>query len=527
MAEPWWRDAVVYQVYPRSFADSDADGEGDLRGVRSRLGYLADLGVDAIWLNPFYPSPMTDGGYDVADYFDVDPRFGTLADFDELVAAAAAVGIRIIVDIVPNHCSTTHPWFREALSAGPGSAARDRFVFRAAPNNWQSHFGGPAWTQVPDGQWYLHLFDSSQPDFNWRHPDVAAMFERVLRFWLDRGVAAIRIDMANTLYKDAELPDLTTDATATPYYHQPEIHAIYRTWRSLLDSYPADTFPGPRGAVAEIWFDRMDEVLPYLVPDGLPQVFNFRLMRVPWVLPELRAVIDEGRQIARAGGSTPWVLGNHDITRLVSRLGVDQGLITTPTDEWRRGTAPVDVALGTARARAAALLLFALPGSAYLYQGDELGLPEDFTIPADRREDPTYHRTEGAAVGRDGCRVPLPWSGSAPPYGFADRPVRTWLPQPDWSAMTVAAQTAQPDSMLTLYRTALRLRREHPALGDGDLEWLDLGDDVLAFAREPGFVFVLNMGDHAIDLPAGHEILLASHPLPDGLLPPDSAVWLS
>ncbi|TCO59429.1 alpha-glucosidase [Actinocrispum wychmicini] len=518
----------MYQVYPRSFASAGGSGEGDLRGIQSRLEYLSELGVTAIWLNPFYPSPMRDSGYDVADYCGVDPKFGTLEDVDALIGAAGRLDIRVIIDIVPNHCSAEHPWFREALADRPGGTARERFVFRDRPNNWESHFGGPAWTQVPDGQWYLHLFDSSQPDFNWRHPDVVAMFERVLRFWLDRGVAAIRIDMANTLFKQAALPDLPPDAVSWPYYHQPEIHELYRSWRAILDSYPADEFPGPRGAVAEIWFNHPEEVLPYLTAQGLPQTFNFRLMRVPWAAGELRSVIDEARDMTRnSTGSMPWVLGNHDVTRLVSRLGVDQNLIRVPTDEWRRGTAHVDVALGTRRARAAALLLLALPGSAYIYQGDELGLPEHFDIPTARREDPTFHRNGGTAIGRDGCRIPMPWSGDAAPFGFTHEPTRTWLPQPNWSALTVETQSAKPDSMLNLYREALSLRHGHPALGDGDLEWLDQGDDVLVFRREPDFLFALNLRDETVSLPPGYRILLASGPVPDGSLPTDTAVWLT
>ena len=528
MAGPWWRDAVVYQVYPRSFADSDASGEGDLQGIRSRLPYLADLAVDAIWLNPFYTSPLHDSGYDVADYFDVDPRFGTLEDFDALVTDAAALKIRVIIDIVPNHCSSRHPWFQEAIIAGPGSDARERFIFRDSPNNWQSAFGGPAWTRTQDGQWYLHLFDSTQPDFNWRHPDVPAMFERVLRFWLDRGAAAIRIDMANTLFKDPELPDLPEDAPLVPYYDQPELHQLYRSWRKILDSYPAGTFPGPRGAVAEIWFSSPGTVRPYLTKDGLPQTFNFRLTLVPWAAAELRAVIDEACELIKdSGGSMPWVLGNHDITRLVSRLGIDQALIRHPTDALKRGEAQVDVPMGTRRARAAVLLLLALPGTAYLYQGDELGLPEHYAIPASRREDPTFRRTGGAAVGRDGCRVPLPWSGTAPPYGFASRPVRTWLPQPtDWATLTVEAELSDPDSVLNLYRAATHLRREHPALGDGDMTWLESNPDELAFTREPGFGFVANLGDKPIYLPAGSRILLASGPIVNRGVPADTAVWL-
>lgn len=277
MAVPWWRDAVVYQTYLRSFADSDADGEGDLPGLRSRLAYVADLGVDAIWLNPFYPSPMRDSGYDITDYCSVDRRFGTLADFDELIEAATALGIRVIVDIVPNHCSSEHPWFRQALAAGQGSPARRRFLFRDTPNNWASVFGGPAWTQVADGQWYLHLFDASQPDFNWRHPDIPQMFERVLRFWLDRGVAGVRIDMANTLFKDRDLPDIDPSSPVVPYYDQPELHPLYKSWRNILDSYQDDGFPGSRGAIGEIWFTNADSVLSYLAEDELPQLFNLRM----------------------------------------------------------------------------------------------------------------------------------------------------------------------------------------------------------------------------------------------------------
>ncbi|WP_067185219.1 glycoside hydrolase family 13 protein [Microtetraspora niveoalba] len=535
--DPWWRDAVVYQVYPRSFADADGDGEGDLRGVRSRLDHLADLGVDAVWLSPFYPSPMADGGYDVADYLDVDPRYGTLADFDALVADAADRGIRVIVDIVPNHCSSEHPWFREALAAAPGSPERDRFVFRDRPNNWRSNFGGPAWTRVPDGQWYLHLFDSRQPDWNWRNPDVVEMFEKVLRFWLDRGVAGFRIDVAAMLYKQEGLPDLPADhetaylvpdGSPVPYEHQPELLELYRSWREILDSYPPETFPGRRGTVAEIWFDDAARARPYLAGDGLAQLFNFRLMPTPWAAPDFRAVIEDSHRLAaETGGSVPWVLGNHDVPRMVTRYGVDQALVRAPTPDVLLGRIDVDRDLGTRRARAAALMLLALPGAAYIYQGDELGLPEHLAIPGDARQDPMYERTGRAFIGRDGCRVPLPWSGDAAPYGFADRAVRTWLPQPgDWAELTAERQRAEPGSTLALYRAALAERRRNPALGDGDMAWLDLGPDVLAFARAPGFALVANLGTAPAALPAHERVLLASGPLDGPLLPPDTAVWL-
>ncbi|MEV6162088.1 glycoside hydrolase family 13 protein [Streptomyces sp. NPDC052052] len=529
MSGEWWRDAVVYQVYPRSFADADGDGQGDLTGLVSHLDHLADLGVDALWLNPFYPSPLADGGYDIADHCDVDPRYGTLADFDTLVSEARRLGVRVIVDIVPNHCSVEHPWFQEALRG----VGRDRFIFRDEPNNWQSKFGGPAWTRVADGQWYLHLFDSGQPDWNWRHPEVAARFEQVLRFWLDRGVSGFRIDVANLLFKQDGLPDLSEASpgshlapadAALPYEHQPELLDLYRSWRKILRSYPGDPT-----TVAEIWFGSSDLARPYLAGDGLSQLFDFRLMPTPWSAAEFRAVIEDSHRLAaETGGSVPWVLGNHDVPRQVTRYGIHQDLVRAPTAEVLLGRVEVDLPLGTRRARAAALLQLALPGSAYLYQGDELGLPEHLAIPDGERQDPMYERTGRTYIGRDGCRVPLPWSGQEPPYGFADRPVPTWLPQPDgWGALSVAAQRADEQSTLALYRRALAERRRHPALGtgDGSLTWLDLGPDVLAFRREPGFTLVTNFGSRPVPLPG--SVLLASGPLDGDRLPADTTAWLS
>jgi alpha-glucosidase len=509
----WWEGAVVYQVYPRSFADGDGDGIGDLSGLRSKLGYLADLGVDAIWLTPFYPSPLADGGYDVSDYCDVDPRLGTLADFDGLVRDAGAYGIRLMVDLVPNHCSAEHPLFQAALAAEPGSAERDRFIFRAGrawpgehegelpPNNWLSAFGGPAWTQVPDGQWYLHTFDSSQPDFNWHDPRTAPFFAGVIRFWLDRGVAGLRVDVANGLFKDPELPDiLETEPPYAPsaYRHRAELHELYPTWRAILDSYPAGEFPGLRTAIGEVWYDTPETLAPYLRAGGLPQVFNFQLLQAPWKAAALRTAIDDATALAD-GSRAPWVLGNHDVPRPVTRFG------------------------GARAGRAAALLQLALPGSAYIYQGEELGLPEVTDLPDDARQDPTFFRTGGTIPGRDGCRVPLPWSAAS--IGGP-----SWLPQPaDWAGLSVEAQSADPASFLSLYRAALRLRREHPALGPGELRWLDGPPDSLVFGRDPGFIFVANLGPTPIALPPHTAILLASGPLTDGgaVLPPDTAVWLS
>jgi alpha-glucosidase len=541
----WWEDAVVYEVYPRSFADSNEDGVGDLNGVRLRLGYLADLGVDAIWLTPFYPSPLADGGYDVSDYRDVDPLLGTLADFDALIKECASHGMRVIVDLVPNHCSAAHPLFRAALAAAPGSPERDLFMFRDGrgpdgslpPNNWRSAFGGAAWTRVTDGQWYLHLFDPGQPDWNWANDAVPALFADVIRFWLDRGAAGLRVDVASAMFKDPALPDDIPGrhpSAPSGHRHLAELHTLYSSWREILDSYPADEFPGRRTAVGEVWYDVPGTLEPYLQPGCLPQVFNFQLLEASWDAAGLRAAVDAALQLA-GGSRAPWVIGNHDVPRPVTRYALN--LAVSP-DRFVAPASidPADLAVGARRARAAALLQLALPGSAYIYQGEELGLPEVLGIPDQARQDPTFRRTGGRLPGRDGCRVPLPWS--------ADQPsAPSWLPQPDgWGRHSVATQSADPDSFLTLYRTALRLRREHPALGSGILRWLDGPAESLVFAREPGFVFAANLGTAPVPLPPHRELLVASGPLAEGgladgapadgapadrALPPDTAVWLS
>jgi alpha-glucosidase len=553
----WWEDAVVYEVYPRSFADADGDGIGDLPGLRARLPYLADLGVDAIWLTPFYPSPLADGGYDVADYRAVDPRLGTMADYDALIMDAEAHQIRVIVDLVPNHCSSEHPLFRAALAAGPGSQERAIFIFRDGrgpggdlpPNNWESSFGGPAWTRVTEadgtrGQWYLHLYDPGQPDWNWRDERVHAMFEDVLRFWLDRGTAGFRVDVAHGLYKDPDLPDDPDPDhdyqplnAPSPYRHRPEIHPLFRSWRAILDSYPADKFPGPRTAVGEVWYDAPETLRPYLAPDGLQQVFNFQLILAGWDAAGFRAAIDGVQELA-GGSRAPWVIGNHDVPRPASRYRLDEGYTPEMIDELiALGDARAEV--GARRAQAAGLLLFALPGSAYIYQGEELGLPEVTDLPDAARQDPRFHRTGGKSPGRDGCRVPLPWSRTGASFGFsfdAADPAAPWLPQPaNWGRYSVEAQLADPGSFFDLYRTALRLRREHPALGRGALRWLDQPGDrqaagLLCFAREPGFIFAANLGASPAEIPAHQAILLASEPDPldsEGRLRPDTAVWLS
>ena len=551
---PWWQEAVVYEVYPRSFADSDGDGIGDLTGVRSRLPYLSELGVDAIWMTPFYPSPLADGGYDVSDYRGVDPRLGTLAGFDELVAAAAEYGIRVIVDLVPNHCSAEHPAFRRALAAPAGSPEREMFIFRDGrgaggdepPNNWQSVFHGAAWTRVtePDGrpgQWYLHLFDQGQPDWNWRNPAVNSYFEEVIRFWLDRRAAGLRIDVAHGLFKDPALADLTATPAPhapSPYYHRAELQELYHLWRVMLDSYVPGTFPGPRTAVGEVWYDSPETLRPYLAGDGLPQVFNFQLVMARWDAGEMRAAIDAIEDIG-GGDRAPWVIGNHDVPRPVSRYAAggaggpneSAGLPRVGDPELREGVR---------RARAAALLMLALPGSAYIYQGEELGLPEVVELPDEARQDPTFRRSGGTVPGRDGCRVPLPWTSTGSSFGFSTggrdgQHAAPWLPQPGyWGRYSVAEQIGDRGSFLNLYRAALKLRRTHPALGLGTPEagaplmrWLDSAPGTLAFTREPGFIFAANLGEAPVPMPPHARILLASEPISDGKLPPDTAVWLT
>ena len=548
MSGAWWEDAVVYQVYPRSFADADGDGVGDLPGLRSRLGYLADLGVDAVWLTPFYPSPLADGGYDVSDYCAVDPLLGTMADFDALVSDAAGRRIRVIIDLVPNHCSSAHPLFQAALAAAPGSPERARFIFRDGrgpggeqpPNNWPSQFGGPAWTRVTESDGspgpVVPAPVRHQPArLELAPPGRARLFEDVIRFWLDRGVAGLRVDVAHGIFKDPDLPDLTGTRplnAPSPYRHRPELQPLYRSWRTIGDSYPADGFPGSRTAIGEVWYDRPETLKPYLEPGGLPQVFNFQLILAGWRAADFRDGIDSA--LAVTGGSrAPWVTGNHDVPRPASRYRLDEGF--TPEMTARLiALGDRNAEAGARRARAAALVLLALPGSAYLYQGEELGLPEVTGIPDDARQDPRFFRTEGEYPGRDGCRVPLPWAPAGPGFGFSRTkdgatPSAPWLPQPpDWGSYSVESQLADERSFLNLYRAALRLRRDHPALGRGTLRWLSPEDSgLLCFARDPGFILAVNFGPEPAPLPAHREILLASGPVAGTTVPPGTAAWLS
>ncbi|GAA1854986.1 glycoside hydrolase family 13 protein [Myceligenerans crystallogenes] len=566
----WWRDAVIYQIYPRSFADADGDGTGDLAGIRARLTYLRDLGADAVWYTPWYASPLADGGYDVADYRAIDPVFGDLAEAEALIAEARDLGIRTIVDVVPNHVSSEHPWFRAALAAPPGSPERDRFWFRdgggpdgaAMPTSWVSSFQGTTWTRTtnPDGtpgQWYLHLFTPQQPDLNWENADVRAEHEAVLRFWFDRGAAGIRIDSAALPVKDPALPEVpgTWGPGEHPHLDRDGLHDIYRGWRAVADSYGARGGAADDGAagggsrdggvaagrtdgtgddervlVGEVWLPDAERFARYLRPDEMHTAFNFDFMTRPWHAKELRESITRTLDAHAPVGAPPtWVLSNHDVTRPVTRYGREDSSFDFAAKRF--GT-PTDLELGTRRARAAALLTGALPGSLYVYQGDELGLPEA-DVPRGAIQDPMHFRSGGVDPGRDGCRVPLPWAASGPSCGFGpDDGAAPWLPQPDgWSAYAADRQAADPASMLTLYRTMIAARRAEPGLRDDAFAWLalpGLDDDapVLAFTRGVGFACVVNLGPEALALPPGAEVILASAPLGGGaVVPADTAVW--
>lgn len=554
-AEEWWRHAVIYQVYPRSFADGSGDGIGDLPGITSRLEHLATLGVDAVWLSPFYRSPQADAGYDVADYRDVDPLFGTLEDFDVLLERAHGLGMRVIVDLVPNHTSDEHVWFQAALAAGPGSAERERYLFREGrgaggsepPNNWHSIFGGPAWTRTTDpdgtpGQWYLHMFDTRQPDLNWEHPEVRSEFEDVLRFWLDRGVDGFRIDVAHGMVKAPGLPDWDGEVSMVdgaspaddgstgagnqgPMFDQEGVHDIYRAWHRVLAEYDGD-----RALVAEAWVEPLTRLARYVRPDEMHQAFNFSFLTTPWEAAALRSVVTASLVASDGvGAPTTWVLSNHDVVRHASRLG-----LSTPGARPNGigvGDEQPDEELGQRRARAASLLMLGLPGSAYLYQGEELGLPEHTSLDDDLRQDPAWWRSGHTERGRDGCRVPLPWSAGAPGLGFSPTGA-TWLPQPaSWARYALDAQQGVEGSTYETYRAALRVRRENH-LGSGSLAWVDApgvgGGDVLAFLNRDVLVLT-NFGSDPVALPAGAEVLLASGDVvSDGgetLVPTDTTVW--
>ncbi|MCP3989415.1 MAG: glycoside hydrolase family 13 protein [Actinomycetia bacterium] len=533
---PWWRRGVVYQVYVRSFADSSGDGTGDINGLRGRLPYLRDLGVDALWINPWYQSPMADGGYDVADYRSIEPRYGTLADAEALITEAHDHGIRIIADLVPNHTSDQHAWFQEAIGADPDDASRRRYHIRHGrgvngelpPNNWTSVFGGPAWTRLDDGQWYLHLFAPEQPDLNWENPEVRTELESVLRFWLDRDIDGFRVDVAHGLIKDPDFTDIDDDGSEIlgsskqanhPHWDRDGIHEIVRGWKAVLDTYPGD-----RMLVAEAWV-RPERLPLYLAPGEYDQSFNFDFLQANWDADELSQILEHSVKAAANVDSTPtWVLSNHDVMRETTRYGLP------PTTSWR--TWPMegppellDVEQGRRRARAACLLMLGLPGSAYIYQGEELGLPEVWDLPVEVLDDPVWERSGRTQRGRDGCRIPLPWDRSTPSAGFSTG--RPWLPQPeDWADYSAEAQRGRADSMLELYRTAIAIRAEL-GVSDETMDVMPSPPKSIVYRRGSGLTCVVNFGPDPIEVPAHEEVLLASEtmlsPTTIGI---DTAIWL-
>ncbi|MBT2537000.1 alpha-amylase family glycosyl hydrolase [Arthrobacter sp. ISL-69] len=551
-ADPnWWRQASVYQIYPRSFSDSNGDGLGDIKGITAKVPYLKELGIDAVWLSPFYPSALADGGYDVDDYRDVDPKLGTLDDFAEMSAALHEAGIKLIADIVPNHSSDRHEWFKEALAAPKGSVARERYIFRDGlgkngelpPSDWDSVFGGPAWERItePDGtpgQWYLHIFAKEQPDLNWANREIRDDFLKTLRFWSDRGVDGFRVDVAHALTKDLTEPllskaELTEDNTGTdgfpdgshPFWDRDEVHEIYAEWREVFNEYNP-----PRTAVAEAWVHATRRAR-YASPQGLGQAFNFDLLQADFDAEEFQEIITRNLSEATAtGASSTWVFSNHDVVRHATRYGLPMGDGVHAKGQdgkgWLLAGAPaeeLDTELGLRRARAASLLMLALPGSAYLYQGEELGLQEVGEIPDAERQDPAFFRNKGVEIGRDGCRVPLPWATEGASFGFGAGDAH--LPQPEWfSRYAVDAQDGVEGSTLELYRKALKLRRELQTAEE--LEWVETGNSqVLQFSRHGGWQSVTNFGVVPVELPAG-EVLLSSGPLVAGELPGNTTAWL-
>ena len=529
----WWKNAVFYQIYPRSFFDSNGDGEGDLPGITAKLNHVRDLGADAIWLSPFYTSPNRDGGYDVADPRDVDPRHGNLADAKSLFARARELDLKVLVDIVPNHFSSEHLWFKAALRSTSGSPERARFHFHKGknpttpPNNWISLFGGPAWTQVEDGEWYLHLFDSSQPDLNWENIDVRADFEKTLRFWLDLGVDGFRIDVAHGLAKENILEDhydpqglsnaLRLDVemsaeergkllSSVPFFDRDGVHEIYREWRKIFDSYDREIM-----AVAEAWVHPPERATQYVRPDELQQVFNFDLLVTPFDDQILFNCIDRTLNLVGGVGASPtWALSNHDTPRVVSRVGVKE-------------------------ARALALFTFGLPGASYIFQGQELGLP-DAELQDSDRQDPAFFRTKGAQKGRDGARVPMPWSGELSPFGFTTG--KPWLPIPQvWSSLTVEKQSGDPASSLEMYRELLALRKKF-AQDLSDFAWVRYpnGSGLISY-RRGGVEILLNTSDKSISVKAegfagnfGRPMLSSipteNHDSPEITIAPNSAMWV-
>lgn len=540
----WWRSGTIYQIYPRSFADHNGDGIGDLRGISSRIDSLASLGIDAIWLSPFYVSPQKDAGYDVSDYVNVDPIFGTLDDFDELLEKAHSLGIRVMIDLVPNHSSDQHEWFQRALASEPGSPERDFYHFKDGlgdtgelpPNNWVSMFGGPAWTRVtqPDGeagQWFVHLFDSSQPDLNWANPRVQEEFENILRFWLDRGVDGFRVDQPHAMVKAAGLPNHPYVAEAgagfiegresPPMWFQEEVHQIFRKWRKLLDSYSGD-----RAICGEAYVYPLALMAKWVRPDEFHQTFNFRFLDAGWNPVKLVDAINESFEaFDGVGAPSTWVLNNHDVIRHASRFGGEYGRATASDGIGVNQPQP-DVKLGLQIAKGATLFMLGLPGASYLYQGEELGLPEHSTLQDFFRQDPTFARTGGSRVGRDGCRVPLPWEPQGRSNGFSQSG-ESWLPQPEiYKNLARTTQEDNPESTLSFYKKAIELRKRL-LMGEGSFGWLPehQGPASLGYQNLATGV-IYNFGKKSIDL-SNYKVLISSEPLQGGQLETNQCAWFT
>ena len=534
---PWWRDNLCYEIFPRSFADSNGDGIGDFKGITSRIKYLANLGVNSLWLTPFYPSPQADAGYDVSDYCNVEPTFGTLDDFDNLLKEAHAYGIRVIIDIVPNHTSDQHSWFKRALAAAPGSAEREWYHFRDGrgengelpPNNWTSLFGGSAWKQVPgEKQWFLHLFSTHQPDLNWDNPAVREAFDEILTFWLDRGVDGLRVDAANNLVKAPGLPDTTPEnSTITdqqfrgPMFDQDGVHDIYRQWRKLLDRYD------DRMMVAEaVRIKPISRLVNYVRPDEMHQAFNFDYLFSRWGASNYRTIIDTYiKNMGTVDAPCSWVTSCHDQVRIATRLGlIDAGSFPMGLD---RTTEQPNEQLGLDRARALILLTMLLPGALYFYQGEELGLPNHTTMEPQFRQDPRFFDSNGEMIGRDGARIPLPWKAKAPAFGFGPSD-RSWLPQPDnYVHYAVDVQEKDKYSTLSLYRRLIALRTQY-ALGTGTLQWFKSPRNDVLVARNGTICVCINFGYTPLDLPAGKIIAQSRPGIDKGTqLPGNSAVWIA
>ena len=550
----WWRSAVIYQIYPRSFADGNGDGMGDLKGVTERLDSLVELGVDAIWFSPFMLSPQKDAGYDITDYKQIDPLFGNLEDFDKLVAAATAKGLRIIVDMVPNHSSDQNELFQKALKAAPGSPERDMYIFRDGkglfkrkePNNWPSVFGGASWTRIREangkkGQWYLHIFDSTQPDFNWRNPKVVAYFEDILRFWLDRGVAGFRIDVAHGLIKRDGLPDTEDFSTEmggskpddeltieqlerkNPYWGQPEVHEINRKFRKVVDEYDDRIMAG------EAWIMPLTRMAEWVRSDEYHQAFNFDYMFAAWSKEGQKASIDRSlKAFGDVGAPSTWVLSNHDVIRHATRFAYEDGELPPQGDGIGAHFRQPDEALGLRRARAATSFMLGLPGGAYIYQGEELGLPEHTTLDGKFRQDPTWFRTKGKRVGRDGCRVPLPWEAGVGAANGFNTTGESWLPQPEsYHRLARSAQRGVAGSTLELYKRLLKVRKEL-GLGAGDFRWAPefQNEDSLAYVNK-GVAVIANFGTDPIVLPKGEVLVTSQVDLSaEGYLETDQTAWI-